>query len=40
MGTHGRTVLSHFLMGSVAERVVRQAHSPVLTIRLPRKGPS
>jgi len=40
MGTHGRTGLAHFLMGSVAERVVRQAHSPVLTIPLPRKGSS
>ncbi len=33
MGTHGRTVLEHALMGSIAERVVRRAHCPVLTVR-------
>jgi nucleotide-binding universal stress UspA family protein len=33
MGTHGRTGLKHFLMGSVAERVVRAAPCPVLTVR-------
>ena len=33
MGTHGRTGLAHMLMGSVAERVVRMAHCPVLTVR-------
>jgi nucleotide-binding universal stress UspA family protein len=33
MGTHGRTGLSHLLLGSVAELVVRKAHCPVLTIR-------
>ena len=32
MGTHGRTGLKHLLMGSVAERVVRLARCPVLTI--------
>lgn len=31
--THGRTGLSHLLMGSVAERVVRSASCPVLTVR-------
>jgi universal stress protein A len=31
--THGRTGLSHVLMGSTAERVVRHAHCPVLTVR-------
>ncbi len=35
MGTHGRTGLRHLLMGSVAERVVRKAPCPVLTIRNP-----
>lgn len=35
MGTHGRTGLSHLLMGSVAEKVVRQARCPVLTVRSP-----
>ena len=33
MSTHGRTGLSHFLIGSVAERVVRSATCPVLTVR-------
>jgi nucleotide-binding universal stress UspA family protein len=33
MGTHGRTGLSHAVMGSVAERVVRQAPCPVLTVK-------
>jgi len=33
MGTHGRTGLSHLLMGSVAERVLRTAHCPVLTVK-------
>ncbi|MFQ5740982.1 MAG: universal stress protein [Acidobacteriota bacterium] len=32
MGTHGRTGLTHFLLGSVAERIVRHAPCPVLTI--------
>lgn len=33
MGTHGRTGLSHLFIGSVAERVVRRASCPVLTVR-------
>ncbi len=33
MATHGRTGLSHLVMGSVAERVVRTASCPVLTLR-------
>jgi nucleotide-binding universal stress UspA family protein len=33
MGTLGRTGLTHFLLGSVAERVVRSSPIPVLTIR-------
>jgi nucleotide-binding universal stress UspA family protein len=32
MGTHGRTGLKHFILGSVAERVVRESPVPVLTI--------
>ncbi len=32
MGTHGRTGLGHFLLGSTAERVVHGAKIPVLTI--------
>lgn len=35
MGTHGRQGISHLLMGSVAEKVVRTAPCPVLTVRLP-----
>lgn len=35
VGTHGRTGLRRFLMGSVAERVVRKASCPVLTVRTP-----
>ncbi|MBI1830445.1 MAG: universal stress protein [Planctomycetes bacterium] len=33
MATHGRTGLMHLLMGSVAEKVVRAAPCPVLTMR-------
>jgi hypothetical protein len=33
MGTHGRTGLTHVLMGSVAEKVVRLAACPVLVTR-------
>jgi len=33
MGTHGRTGLQHVLLGSVAEKVVRLAPCPVLTVR-------
>lgn len=33
MGTHGRTGLAHALLGSVAERVLRKAPCPVLTVR-------
>jgi universal stress protein A len=33
VGTHGRGPVSHFLVGSVAERVVRTAPCPVLTVR-------
>jgi nucleotide-binding universal stress UspA family protein len=33
MGTHGRSGLSHLFMGSVAERVIRSATCPVLTVR-------
>ena len=35
MGTHGRSGVSHMFMGSVAERVVRTAPCPVLTVRHP-----
>ncbi len=33
MGTHGKSGLAHMLLGSVAEKVVRAASCPVLTIR-------
>lgn len=35
MGTHGRGPIAHMLMGSVAEKVVRKAPCPVLTVRHP-----
>jgi nucleotide-binding universal stress UspA family protein len=35
MGTHGHTGLKHMLIGSVAEKVVRKAHCPVLTVKHP-----
>jgi nucleotide-binding universal stress UspA family protein len=35
MGTHGRGFVAHMLMGSVAEKVVRKAPCPVLTVRHP-----
>jgi nucleotide-binding universal stress UspA family protein len=34
MGTHGLTGLKHLLLGSVAERTIRTAPCPVLTVRL------
>ena len=34
LGTHGRGWLAHVLLGSVAEKVVRKAPCPVLTVRL------
>jgi nucleotide-binding universal stress UspA family protein len=37
IGTHGRGALAHMLMGSVAERVVRLASCPVLTVRHPER---
>jgi universal stress protein A len=39
LGTHGHTGLSHALLGSIAERVVRTAACPVLTVRLGDPGP-
>ncbi len=33
IATHGRTGLAHMLLGSVAEKVVRSSHVPVLTIK-------
>lgn len=37
MGTHGRSGVSHVLLGSIAERVVRHAPCPVLTVRHPQR---
>lgn len=37
MGTHGRPGVAHLLMGSVAEKVVRTAPCPVLTVRHPER---
>jgi nucleotide-binding universal stress UspA family protein len=36
MGTHGRTGLERFLMGSVAEKVMRDASCSVLVVKLPK----
>jgi nucleotide-binding universal stress UspA family protein len=38
MGTHGRTGLSHLLVGSVAEHVVRHAPCPVMVVRPESEG--
>ena len=37
MGTHGRSGLKHLLIGSVAEKVVRKAPCPVLTVKHPEQ---
>jgi nucleotide-binding universal stress UspA family protein len=40
VGTHGRTGLERIVLGSVADRMVRQATCPVLTVRpTPGRGP-
>ena len=36
LGTHGRGPIAHMLMGSVAEKIVRKAPCPVLTVRHPQ----
>jgi nucleotide-binding universal stress UspA family protein len=38
MGTHGRSALGRFFLGSVAEKVVRHAAVPVLTVASKREG--
>ena len=38
LGTHGRSALKYALLGSVAEKVVRKAPCPVLTLRHPEHG--
>jgi nucleotide-binding universal stress UspA family protein len=40
MGTHGRSPVTHALIGSVAEKVVRKAACPVLTVRPKTAGES
>ena len=35
MATHGRGGVTRFMMGSVADKVVRSARCPVLTVRVP-----
>lgn len=35
LGTHGRTGFEHVIFGSTAEKVVRAAHCPVLTVHCP-----
>jgi len=37
VGTHGRTGLAHALIGSVAEKLVRKAPCPVLTVKHPER---
>jgi nucleotide-binding universal stress UspA family protein len=39
MGTHGRTGLERLLMGSVAEKVMRDAPCSVLVVKLPKGIP-
>lgn len=36
LGTHGRGPIAHMLLGSVAEKIVRKAPCPVLTVRHPQ----
>ena len=40
MGTHGRTGLDRLLMGSVAEKVMREALCSVLVVKLPKGMPT
>jgi len=40
MGTHGRTGLDRLLLGSVAEKVLRDAPCSVLVVKLPRARPA
>jgi len=38
VSTHGRTGLAHFLLGSVAEKIIRYSPCPVLTVRPTKTG--
>ena len=37
MGTTGKTGLERILLGSVAERVIKNAHCPVLVVKKPKE---
>ncbi|WP_423792199.1 universal stress protein [Methanocaldococcus indicus] len=37
MGTTGKTGLERILLGSVAERVIKNSHCPVLVVKKPKK---
>jgi nucleotide-binding universal stress UspA family protein len=37
MGTHGRTGMDRLLMGSVAEKVMREAPCSILVVKLPKR---
>lgn len=39
IGTHGRTGIAHMLIGSVAEKVVRKAPCPVLSVKSKKENP-
>jgi nucleotide-binding universal stress UspA family protein len=39
MGTHGRSGLNRWMLGSVTERILRESPVPVLTVRSAPKGP-
>lgn len=38
MGTHGRSGINRVMLGSVAERVLREARLPVITVKMPGEG--
>jgi universal stress protein A len=38
MGTHGQSGFSRLVIGNVAEGVMRKAHCPVMTLRMPLRG--
>ena len=40
MGTHGRTGIGRFLLGSTTERLIRHAPTPVLSVRAPEADES
>lgn len=39
MGTHGRSGLSHFFVGSVTEKVIRHQPCPVMSVRFQKNAP-